>query len=123
MNSSLTPWISEQEWSRIFIVLHVTSPKLTAVLSGHGKTRAYLNRFKLREEATCICGKEDQTMNHLLFNCIKTRQQRDLLKRRINKQMDLQDNKQELITKYRKVYSEFIESIDFEQLQQGDKED
>ena len=55
--------------------------------------------------------------------CIKTRQQRDLLKRRINKQMNLQDNKQELITKYRKVYSEFIESIDFEQLQQGDKED
>jgi len=37
--------------------------------------------------------------------------------------MNLQDNKQELITKYRKVYSEFIESIDFEQLQQGDKED
>ena len=56
-------------------------------------------------------------------NCIKTREQKDLIKRRINKQMNLQDNKQELITKYRKVYSEFIESIDFEQLQQGDKED
>ena len=62
-------------------------------------------------------------MDHLLFNCIKTREQTDLLKRRLNKQMNLQDNKQELITKYRKVYSEFIESIDFEQLQQGDKED
>jgi len=99
------------------------NPKLTAVLSGHGKTRAYLHRFKLREEATCICGKKDQTMDHPLFNCIKTREQRDLLKRRINKQMNLPDNKQELITKYRKVYSEFIESIDFEQLQQGDKED
>ena len=37
--------------------------------------------------------------------------------------MNLQDNKQELITKYRKVYNEFIESIDFEHLQQGDKED
>ena len=37
--------------------------------------------------------------------------------------MNLQDNKQELITKYRKVYSEFIESIDFEQLQQGDTKD
>jgi len=36
--------------------------------------------------------------------------------------MNLQDNKQDLIIKYRKVYSEFIESIDFEQLQQGDKE-
>ena len=37
--------------------------------------------------------------------------------------MNLQNNKLELITKYRKVYSEFIESIDFDQLQKGDKED
>jgi hypothetical protein len=37
--------------------------------------------------------------------------------------MNLQDNKQELITKYRKVYSEFIESTDFDQLQQGEKQD
>jgi CHAT domain-containing protein len=97
------------------------NPKLTAVLSGHGKNRAYLHRFKLREEATCICGKEDQTMDHILFNCIKTREQRDRLKRRINKPIKLQDNKQELITKHRKVYSEFVESIDFDQLQQDEQ--
>ena len=62
----------------------------------------------------------DQTMDHLLFHCIKTSAQRDLLKRHINKIMNLQDNKLELITKYRKVYSEFIESIDFDLLQQSD---
>ena len=94
------------------------TPKLTAVLSGHGKTRAYLHRFNLRDEATCICGKEDQTMDHPLFHCIKTSDQRDLLKRHINKIMNLQENKLELITKYRKVYSAFIESIDFDLLQQ-----
>jgi len=37
-----------------------------------------------------------------------------------DKPINLQDNKQELITKYRKVYSEFIESIYFDHLQQGD---
>ena len=37
--------------------------------------------------------------------------------------MNWQDNKLELITKYRKVYSEFIESIYFDLLQQSDKED
>jgi hypothetical protein len=107
---------------RLGMRIHLT-PKLTAVLSGHGKTRSYLHRFKLIEESTCICDKEEQTMDHLLFKCIKTREQRDLLKRRINKQMNLQDNKQELITKYRKVFSECIESIDIDQLQQGDVED
>jgi hypothetical protein len=68
------------------------TPKLTAVLSGYGKNRAYLHRFKLREEATCICGKGNQIMDHILFNCIKTREQRDILKRRINKPINLQDN-------------------------------
>jgi hypothetical protein len=70
---------------------------------------------------TCPTGKEDQTMDHLLFNCIKTREQRKILKLRINKPMNLQDNKQELITKYRKAYSDFIESIDFDLLQQSEK--
>jgi hypothetical protein len=37
------------------------TPKLAAVLSGHGKTRAYLHRFKIREDATCICGQGEQT--------------------------------------------------------------
>jgi hypothetical protein len=38
------------------------TPKLTAVLSGHGKTRAYLYRFNLWEDAKCICDKDDQTI-------------------------------------------------------------
>ena len=97
------------------------TPKITAVLSGHGKIRAYLHRFNLRDEAKYICGKEDQTMDHVLFHCTKTSAQRDLLKRRIYKIMNLHDNKLELITKYRKVYSAFIESIDFDLLQQSDE--
>ena len=97
------------------------TPKLTAVLSGHGKTRAYLHRFNLRDEAKCICGKEDQTMDRLLFHCTQTSAQRELLTLQINKPMNLHDNKIELITKYRKVYSAFIESTDFDLLQQSDK--
>jgi hypothetical protein len=99
------------------------TPKLSAVLSGHGKTRAYLHRFNLREEAKCICGKADQTMDHLLFHYTKTSAQRDLLKLQINKQMNWPDSKLELITKHRKVFSAFIESIDFDLLQQSDQLD
>ena len=72
-------------------------------------------------ESRCVgrvCGADGAVS---LFNCIKTSAQRDLLKHRINKPMSLQDNKLELITKYRKVYSEFIESIDFDLSQQSDK--
>jgi len=72
------------------------TPKLTTVLPGHGKTTDYLHRFKLREEATCICGNEDQTMDHIIFKCIKTKGQRDILKHRINKKNKLQDYKKRI---------------------------
>ena len=35
--------------------------------------------------------------------------------------MNLEENKLDLITKYWKVYSAFIESIDFDLLQESDK--
>ena len=49
--------------------------KLTAVLSGHGKTKAYLHRFNLWEDAKCICNKGDQTMD-ILFQCVETNKKR-----------------------------------------------
>jgi len=105
---------------RIGIKINLTT-KLTAVLSGHGKTRAYLYRFNLREDAKCVCDKDDQTMDHLLFHCTKTSTQRDLLKLQLSKQKNWPASKVELITKHRKVFSEFIESIDFDLLQKSDK--
>jgi hypothetical protein len=52
----------------------------SGVVGSCAKT-AYPNEFKPREEATYLCGKEDQTMDHILFNCIKTREQRVVHKR------------------------------------------
>ena len=48
-------------------------------------------------------------------------EQRDTLKHRIKKPIKLQDYKLEFITKYRKVYSEFIDSVDFDQLQEDEQ--
>ena len=55
------------------------TPKMTAVLTGHGMTKAYLHRFYLREEATCSGGEENQSMNHILFHCPNTSGQRETL--------------------------------------------
>jgi hypothetical protein len=87
---------------RLGIKINLT-PKLAAVLSGQGKTRAYLHRFNLREDAKCICGKGDQTMDHLLFHCTRTSAQRELLKHQISKQRNWPASKQELMAKHRKV--------------------
>jgi CHAT domain-containing protein len=95
--------------------------KLAAVLTGHGKTKAYLYRFKLRDDARCICRHEDQTMNHLLFRCEKTSKQREVLKQQTNQQRNWIECEQELISKHTKVFCDFVESIDFELLQQNEQ--
>jgi len=70
------------------------TPKLAAVLTGHGKPRAYLHRFNLQEDAMCICGQGDQTMDHLLFHCTKTKTQREVLKQHIGQQGNWPASKQ-----------------------------
>jgi hypothetical protein len=42
----------------------------TTIVTGHGKTRSYLQRFKIIETPTCFCGTRDQTTDHLLFEYI-----------------------------------------------------
>jgi len=39
---------------------------IAAMMTGHGKTRAYLHRFKILENATRSCEQGDQTIDHLL---------------------------------------------------------
>jgi len=87
------PTLMDRIWTKI----NLTS-KLTAVLSGRSKTKAYLYRFNLREDVKCICDKDDQTMDHL-FQCIETRKQRDWTKLHLSKQKNWLANNLELITK------------------------
>jgi len=97
------------------------SRKLAAVLNGHANTRAYLYRFNLRDDARCICGHNHQTMDHLLFHFEKRSSQREVLKHQINQERNWMEIKQELISKYKKVFCEFIDSIDFERLLQNEQ--
>ena len=101
---------------RIGTKFNLTS-KLTEVLSGHVKTKAYLHQFNLREDAKCVCNNGDQTMDHIIFQCVESRKQRDLIKLHLRTQKNWPANISELITKHRKVFSEYIESIDFDSLQ------
>ena len=61
-------------------------PNFTALVTGHGKTRAYLHRFKLMESPTCPCGKEEQTADHLIYRCILLQKPRETLKGETSKQ-------------------------------------
>ena len=92
------------------------TPKMTAVLTGHGMTKAYLHRFHLIDEAKCSCGEEYQSMDHLLFHCPNLSAQREVIKQQIG---TWPASKEDLVSKYQKEFSDFVNAIDFDAIQQN----
>jgi DNA/RNA endonuclease YhcR with UshA esterase domain len=94
VQSGITRW--QEQWtsskkgavSKLFFPhlkerLKITLPlsaEFTAVVTGHGLTRSYLNRLKIIPNSTCSCRlKEEQTINHIIFNCTPLEHQRSTL--------------------------------------------
>jgi hypothetical protein len=67
----------------------------------------------LSEDAKCKCGNEYQSMDHILFHCEEINAQTELLKQQMG---TWPVTKEALITKYKKEFFVFIESIDFDNL-------
>jgi hypothetical protein len=57
------------------------------------------------------CGHEYQTMDHLLFHCVNSSVQREVVKQQVG---TLPTAKQDSIFRYQKQFSAFVESTDFE---------
>jgi hypothetical protein len=55
------------------------------VVSGHGKLRSHFHIFKIIDDTTCLCKKNPQTADHLLWECELLRQQRQVLRNSIMK--------------------------------------
>jgi hypothetical protein len=87
---------------------------LTAIVTGHGKTRAYFHRFKILEHANCPCGNGDQTVERLLYRCSILHTQREILKRSVLKSGYWPASKHQLISKYVKSFLLSIKSINFD---------
>jgi hypothetical protein len=88
----------------------------TTMVARHGKTKPYLHRFRIIEAPTCPCGNGDQTTNHLLFECDLLNKERDILKLSVVKTNVWPTSKSDLIRKYYKEFTKFINEIPFGEL-------
>jgi hypothetical protein len=88
---------------------------VAAMLTGHGKPRAYLHRFKIMDNARCVCQQGDQTIDHLLYDCNLLEAQRRILRKKVTKNGQWPADKHELITNHLKPLLTYIESIDINQ--------
>ena len=90
----------------------------TTIVTGHGKTKAYLHRFKIIEDPTCTCGKAVQTTDHLIFEC-ETKEREKLKTTALKRQMA---NQQTRIRKCYKEFVKFVNDIPFDILTQNNIE-
>jgi len=85
--------------------------RLTTMMTGHGNIKAYLHRFKLIDSATCPCGDNDQTIDHLLYKCEQLQTQRDTLRLTVSKTDSWPANKYTLISGHYKALKKFINPL------------
>jgi hypothetical protein len=87
------------------------------MVTGHGKTRSYLYRFRIIEEETCTCKKGPQTVSHLLLECDILTTARSCLKMHITTKGDNWPvSNDKLTTTYLKKFLQFVKSINFDLL-------
>jgi hypothetical protein len=92
------------------------TPNFSAIVSAHGKSKAYLHRYKIIESPDCPCNGGEQTVEHLLYDCIKLQKEENKLISNISNQYMWPVNKSGLVNKHIKHITQFINSIDIERL-------
>jgi hypothetical protein len=63
---------------RLHTQIHITQ-NFTNMVTGHGNIKSYLYRFQIIEAPTCPCGNDNQTTEHILFECTLLNEDRERL--------------------------------------------
>jgi hypothetical protein len=92
------------------------TPNFTTMVTGHGNIRSYLHRFKILDTPTCPCSTEDQTVDHLLYECELLNKERDSLISTVLQTDVWPISKETLIRKHFKMFVKFTNEISFDKL-------
>jgi hypothetical protein len=94
------------------------TPEFTAIVTGHGKTKSYLHRFKIADNLMCPTSNEGtQTPVHIIYVCkILELQRSSLIQHIMARRGNWPPTNDELVANYFNAFSRFIKSIDFQKL-------
>jgi hypothetical protein len=99
--------------NRLNIEINITS-NFTTMVTGHANIRSYLHRFKIVDTPTCSCGTNDQTVDHLLYECELLNKEIDRLISTVLQTDVWPISKETLIRKYFKIFVKFTNEISFD---------
>jgi hypothetical protein len=87
-----------------------------AIVTSHGKTKAYLHHFKIIVSPECPCDGGNQTVDHPIYECTKLQMEWEKLISNVSKQDNWPVNKSDPANKHTKHFIQVANSIDFETL-------
>jgi hypothetical protein len=85
-----------------------------AIVTAHGKLTVH--RFKIIESPECQCDGGNQTVDHILYDCIKLQGEREKLIHNLSNHDSWPVNESVLVKKHMKHFIQFVNSVDFEKL-------
>jgi hypothetical protein len=101
------PKVAERLCTKIYI-----TQNFTTMVTDHGNIKSYLYRFKIFEAPNCPCGNDNQTTEHILFECALLNEDRERLIAAVAKEDNWPINKDMLIKKHYKAFAKFTKQID-----------
>jgi hypothetical protein len=97
------------------------SPNVTTIMTGHGNIRSYLHRLKIIGSPECPCNHGIQTVDHLIFQCKRLRNERAILKSNTLREGKWPASKCELTNRNLRKFINYINSMDFEKINQSNE--
>ena len=76
------------------------SPNFTGMVTAHGKTKAYLHRFKIIQSPEYVCTHGDRTTDNLIFDCDILDKERGKLIAHTSREEDWPVRKCDLVNPY-----------------------
>ena len=92
------------------------SPNVTTLMTGHGNIRSYLHRLKIIRNLQCPCKQGIQTVDHLMLQCKRLKNEREILKSNVLKVGKWPVSKCELTNTDMKQFIRYINSMDLEKI-------
>jgi CRISPR/Cas system-associated endoribonuclease Cas2 len=80
---------------------------------GHGNIKAYLHKYKIIDDPTCLCNKGHQTVQHIIFDCPLLEKERKKLKAVVKRTEKWPVSCNKLGVRYNKNFKEYINNINW----------
>jgi hypothetical protein len=112
MNGAITKEFFPRVERRLAVNLNL-SPKVTTIMTDHGNFRSHLHRLKIIRFPECPYKHGIQTVDHLIFQCNRLKNEREILESSVLKEGGWPASKSELTNRNLKQLIRYVNSMDF----------